>query len=81
METRPSLIPSMVDNSGDTSSQRIRHTLCLGDTMIIKLYGEKAKEFSKEHNLPRNIKVLASNLPTYKLTSVEGRDIVEIDIT
>ena len=49
--------------------------------MIIKLYGKEAKQFAREHNLPRNIGVLASSLPAYRLYSVEGRDIVEIDIT
>ena len=66
METRPSLIPDMVANGGDTPK------------MIIKLYGEQAKQFAKEHNLPRNISVRASNLPAYRLTNIEGRDIVEV---
>ena len=80
VETHPSLIPDMVDNGGNASNQRIRHTLRLGDTMIIKLYGDKAKQLSKELNLERSRgeRVFGHLLPIFRLTSVEGHDIVEV---
>ena len=50
--------------------------------MIIKLYGEEAKQLSGILNLEvaRGEKVFRRVFQTFKLTSVEGRDIVEIDI-
>ena len=49
--------------------------------MIIKLYGDKAKQLIKELDLEtRNTWVLRGITPVFKLTSVEGRDIVDIDI-
>lgn len=50
--------------------------------MIIKLYGEEAKQLANTLNLEvaRGEKVIRRVIQTFKLTSVEGRDIVEIDI-
>ena len=50
--------------------------------MIIKLYGEEAKQLRDILNLEaaRGEKVLRTVIQTFKLTSVEGRDVVEIDI-
>ena len=48
--------------------------------MIIKLYGDKAKQLSMELGLTRDEWVFRQVMPSFRLTSVEGRDIVEIDI-
>lgn len=51
--------------------------------MIIKLYGEEAIQLAKTLNLEvaRGERVTRKVTQTFKLTSVEGRDIVEIDIS
>ena len=68
METRPSLIPDMVDNGGDAPK------------MIIKVYGDKAKQLTKELGLKsaRGEGVFRIVFVGFRLTSVEGRDIVEV---
>ena len=59
----------MVDNGGDASK------------MIIKLYGDKAKQLIKELDLEptRGKGVFRHIIPVaFSLYSVEGRDIVEV---